>query len=545
MSLQLVAGFVAVSVIWIVIRSFARKGIKHLRGPPSPSFLFGHEAALFLQEDAGSLDFQWMKEYGSTWRTRGAFGTDVLMTVDPKAIQHVFQKSGYNYTKKASQNFMTEIMTGPGIISALGEDHQRHRKIMHPAFSAPQLRAFLPLFQRIADKLSEKWKGELVGSGEIELAVNKMLSRATLDVIGEAAFDYDYNALDDGERSAISKGYDNLFKDIDYNPPKAVILFRAAWDYLPVSMLKWIKYMPTRQFRRLLNLNNLFREYGKRILSEQGPSIDVERKTNSKDMMSLLIKANSSADAKTRLDDEELIAEMYSLTLAGHETTSATLSFVLYELARHPQYQERMRQEIRDARARVIARGGNAFKTEDLDSLTLSTNAIKASGETLRLHPIALGLPRVAVKDDVIPLARPVVSTTGETVTEVPVKAGQVVYASFIGYQRLTEVWGEDADVWNPDRFLHIQTEKQPANVGVFSNLLTFSAGLRACIGWKFSFIEMQAFLGELVETFQFDLPREKIEIQKGVAGVGMVPLVRGKPELGATLPLRISLASQ
>ena len=71
---------------------------------------------------------------------------------------------------------------------------------------------------------------------------------------------------------------------------------------------------------------------------------------------------------------------MYSLTLAGHETTSATLAFVLYELARHPEYQERMRQEVREARARVIARGDHAFKTEDLDSLTLSINAIKASG---------------------------------------------------------------------------------------------------------------------------------------------------------------------
>ena len=84
----------------------------------------------------------------------------------------------------------------------LGEDHHRHRKIMHPAFSAPQLRSFLPLFQRIAGKvcltfvflcapgdiswqLSEKWKGELVATGELEIMMNKWLSRATLDVIGE------------------------------------------------------------------------------------------------------------------------------------------------------------------------------------------------------------------------------------------------------------------------------------------------------------------------------------------------------------------------
>ena len=56
--------------------------------------------------------------------------------------------------------------------------------------------------------------------------------------------------------------------------------------------------------------------------------------------------------------------------------------------------------------------------------------------ETLRLHPIATGLPRVAVKDDVIPLAHPIISTTGDPISEIQVKAGQVFYASFAGYQR-------------------------------------------------------------------------------------------------------------
>ena len=56
------------------------------------------------------------------------------------------------------------------------------------------------------------------------------------------------------------------------------------------------------------------------------------------------------------------------------------------------------------------------------------------------------------------------------------------------------------------------------------------------------SLIEMQAYLGEILEAFQFHLPREKMEVQKATVGVGMAPIVRGKPELGAALPLRISL---
>ena len=73
------------------------------------------------------------------------------------------------------------------------------------------------------------------------------------------------------------------------------------------------------------------------------------------------------------------MAEMFTLTLAGHETTSSTLTFLFYELSRHPEYQARMREEIRGLRARVTARGGNEFTIEDLDSLTLTMNAIKVS----------------------------------------------------------------------------------------------------------------------------------------------------------------------
>ena len=84
-----------------------------------------------------------------------------------------------------------------------------------------------------------------------------------------------------------------------------------------------------------------------------------------------------SEDPKSRLDNEEIIAEMFTLTLAGHETTASTLTFLLYELSRNQEYQARMREEIRGVRARVTARGGSGFTMEDLDSLTLTMNAIK------------------------------------------------------------------------------------------------------------------------------------------------------------------------
>ena len=68
---------------------------------------------------------------------------------------------------------------------------------------------------------------------------------------------------------------------------------------------------------------------------------------------------------------------MQTLTLAGHETTASTLSWLLYELAHKPKFQARVRDEIRAARAQVSARGDSRFNMDDLDGMTTVVNAIK------------------------------------------------------------------------------------------------------------------------------------------------------------------------
>ena len=71
------------------------------------------------------------------------------------------------------------------------------------------------------------------------------------------------------------------------------------------------------------------------------------------------------------------MAQMFTLTLAGHETTASVITFLAWELARHPEYQERMRAEIRALRARMRERVDTEFTVDDLDSLALTMNAIK------------------------------------------------------------------------------------------------------------------------------------------------------------------------
>ena len=87
--------------------------------------------------------------------------------------------------------------------------------------------------------------------------------------------------------------------------------------------------------------------------------------------------SNKAEDPKAQLSRTEMLGQMQSLTLAGHETTANTLSWLLWELSKHPQYQTRMREEIRICRAKATARGDTRFTIDDLDSMTAVVNALK------------------------------------------------------------------------------------------------------------------------------------------------------------------------
>jgi cytochrome P450 len=139
------------------------------------------------------------------------------------------------------------------------------------------------------------------------------------------------------------------------------------------------------------------------------------------------------------------------MMVAGHETTAATLAWIMYELSRHPEFQTRVREEIRQTRAHAAQRGDADFNVEDLDSMKCLLALIKVwflrfvhaclddqyrAQETLRFHPIVVYLDRVAGRDDVIPLSTTQTTIKGETITSIPVRKGQKILLSIAAYNR-------------------------------------------------------------------------------------------------------------
>ncbi|THH16717.1 hypothetical protein EW146_g3968 [Bondarzewia mesenterica] len=499
--------FFALLLVTLFVRHRAvrRRSLKDLQGPAATSFWLGNEKDLRYQKEVGDLDFRWVRQYGTAWRVNGTLCEDVLMLADPKAIQHILHTSGYHYPKSADARQIIRMITGTSIIWVDGEDHQRHRKVMNPAFSAPQLKSFLPLFHRMAMKLIYKWKEEILKtpSGQPVINVSKWLSRLTLDVIGQAGFDFEFGALDhangemDHAKDDITKYYDDLFIDSSLYPSPLDLFFKSFWNLIPVEILNLVRYLPSREYRRYREYLDFARVFSREIIHKN------EATGDGKDIISVLIRANASENLKVRLTEGEVIDQISTLMLAGHDTTSTTLTWLLWELGKDTVYQNKIRDEIKAARAQAITRGDEDLSMSDLEGMTYMQAAIK---ESMRLHPIVWQIGRIAGRDDVIPLAFPVTAKSGKVISTIPVSKGQNIKISVCAYNRLPSVWGEDAVKWNPMRFVNMEKGKQ-TSVGVYANLLNFSAGLRACIGWRFSVIEMQAVLANVLENFEFSLP--------------------------------------
>ena len=78
---------------------------------------------------------------------------------------------------------------------------------------------------------------------------------------------------------------------------------------------------------------------------------------------------------------------------------------------------------------------------------------------------------RQAIYDDVIPLSFPLRTKGGDIITQLPITKGQQIYVSTPAYNRLPQIWGDDADVWNPDRFLNNRVKAGGSSLGMVSNL--------------------------------------------------------------------------
>ncbi|KIO07014.1 hypothetical protein M404DRAFT_137856, partial [Pisolithus tinctorius Marx 270] len=174
--------------------------------------------------------------------------------------------------------------------------------------------------------------------------------------------------------------------------------------------------------------------------------------------------------------------------------------------------------------------------------------------ETLRMHPpltdfvrvvlnpcspLNLKPPSQAAEDDVIPLSEPVVTHSGETVNSISVARGTRIGIPVSCINRSVGIWGEDAKVFRPERWLEEDGIPRKANdIQAYRHLMTFVDGPRTCLGKGFAVGEFKAVMSVLVKNFVFEMrdgPDTQVEL-----GRGLLPRPRIVGEQGTAVPLRV-----
>ncbi|KAK0245097.1 cytochrome P450 [Armillaria nabsnona] len=472
-----------------------RVSVKYVNGPPSTSFWLGHEYILRSQDKFGDLETKWCREYGTVYRIKGSLGQDVLIVSDPKALEHIFHSSRPYPRTKDNKFLLSLILGGPGsLVVAENDVHRRQRKVLNPAFSSAHLRDFQSIFQQCSEKVVDAMGRTSAGE---PIDVSAWMSKISLDIIG--AFRYDFGSLD-GRDSELEEAFKYLHTaSWQANPSTLEFIVVALIRILPDSVLKVFKLVSTRTAHELASVGETAGKIAREILAAQAK---LGHDESDKDIFNIL----------RQMRDDEIESQFVTFILAGHETTAATMSWLLYELAAHPEHQSIIREELKQS------------YHNDYDSLPFFNAAIK---EALRLHPFVHTLPRAAPHDDVLPL------TGFKTLA---ISKGQTLFCSIYLYNRLSSIWGADAEEWNPARFLD---KNIPVSLGVYANLMTFSTGSRSCIGWRFAVMEIQTVLANLIRNFEFSLP-EGVVIEQTPGAQAIVPVVKGEKHLGSRVPLKV-----
>ncbi|KAI5118119.1 hypothetical protein M0805_008028 [Coniferiporia weirii] len=504
--------------------------LRYLPGPKSKSFIFGNLEEI-RKADTSELHEKWTEQYGKVMKYKAFFGEDRLFTMDTRALNHVLTHS-VDYQKPAQARFNLSRLLGDGILVTEGEKHRQQ----NPSFGPSSVKDFTPIFFQKALQLRDIWKSEFKEEKDTQrIEVLSWLSRTTLDIIGLAGFGYKFDALNvNQEPNELNKAFSTLFNAT------------GAFSYLQIlqSLFPVFRVIPNKREREERRAQGTMRRIAELLLKQRKRAAlgeyDAEKEKDAdsntdlagRDLLSALVRANMDTELPDaqRMADEDVLAQVPTFLVAGHETTSTETMWCLFALAQQPATQARLRAEL-------LAVPSDTPSADALGALPFLDAVVR---ETLRLHAAVPSTIRIAMRDDVIPLSEPFVDTNGQKQTEIRISKGAGIFIPILAMNRTKAIWGADADEFNPDRWAN-PPEASKEVPGVWGSMLTFLGGARSCIGYRFALFEMKALLFTLLRTFEFELAVPAADFERRSLVVTR-PYVKGQKDAGAQMPLIVKL---
>lgn len=326
-----------------------RRGVPHV----SPTFPFGHLKGVGTQLHMSVWTQKFYEQFKGKDKLAGLyfmFKPSVLV-LDTELVKDILIRDFSNFNDRGIYHNERDDPISAHLFTLNGEKWKPLRAKLTPTFTSGKMKFMFTTVVEVADRLRDCLVSNVESNGAT-VEMKDVLARFTTDVIGTCAFGVECNSLKDPESEFRTKG-----RDVFARPRHSSFVMTLVTSFKTISKMLHVKVVPddiSYFFINLVKQNIEYRETN-----------DVRRN----DFMDILINLQKSDNSLTT---NEIAAQAFVFFLAGFETSSTTMTFCLFELARLPEVQARIRKNVRE----VLARHANKFTYEAMMEMGLVEQAI-------------------------------------------------------------------------------------------------------------------------------------------------------------------------
>ncbi|XP_055696262.1 cytochrome P450 6a9-like [Lutzomyia longipalpis] len=439
------------------------------RGVPyvKPEFPYGNLKGIGTTTPANEMFPKIYKQFKGKVLFGGMyfFTQPVVIAVDLEFIRNIFIRDFQYFTDRALyMNEKDDPLSG-NIFALPGQRWKNLRIKFSPTFSSGKIKMMQETINAVAKELQNYLEPIAQRSEVVE--IKDILARFTTDVIGSCAFGVECNSLKDPDAE---------FRRIG----------KRVFEYTKFELLQifFVTIFPNLGRILRLKINKVdVSEFFMRILKE---TTEYREKNNIKRNDFLLLLMQIMKTGKLEGDDtelgkltfNELAAQTFIFFGAGYETSSTTMTFLLYELAQHQDIQDRAREEVN----KVLAKYNGEFTYDACMEMKYIDQILN---ETMRKYPIMEPLSRVCVKDYTVPGTKHVI------------EKGTAIAIPVHGIHYDPDIY-PDPHKFDPDRFTEENIKKRHPCAW-----LPFGEGPRICLGLRFGMMQMRVGLAHILSKYR------------------------------------------
>ncbi len=414
--------------------------------PPAPLPLYRF-AFRFLRNPLLSLPQQVYEEPFVILNNPGA--PTIAWVTAPELIERILQNKDNLFVKTPLEKRVFRRTIREGVLTSDGADWRWQRRVIAPLFRHAELAGYVPAMAESARELCDTWRAD----GAQRRPIDRDMADVTFSVIARTML----AGGEPAESDTIKRQGERYLAHIPWE---------MLWELLGVP-----NWMPHPAVFALNRSAGKMRNAVLAIIERRRAS-GVE---DARDLLGQLLKARDP-ETDRPMDDELLIDNLLTLLMAGHETTAKALTWTLYLLARAPEWQDRVRQEVHD----VV--GDREISADQISELTLTERVLK---EAMRLYPPAPVMARHPLRDF--------------DLDDHTIAAGSQVVIPMFCVHRHRALWS-DPDRFDPERFLPENVQDMPR-----AQFMPFGVGARTCIGMSFAMMEATVLLALFIRAARFE----------------------------------------